>query len=97
LVEQRQHFAHLPIWNAARFATSVGLRKVRAMRQLGMRVGPGLLVLALIMLLLAGGPRLRLAFEDPGDPRPSQFEMNAEIAGLGLALVISWSKRAILR
>ena len=66
------------------------------MRRLGARVGPGLAMLALVMLLLAAGPRLQLAFEDRGDPRPRQFAVSADVAGRGLALVISWSKRARL-
>ncbi len=37
------------------------------------RFWPGVVMLALVLLLLAGGPRLHPAFDDRGDPRPRQF------------------------
>ncbi len=69
----------------------------RLVARLGTRFGPGVAMLALVVLVLAGGPRLHLAFEDRGDPRPGQFALSADVAGLGMALVISWSKRTTLR
>lgn len=58
------------------------------MGQLASRLG----VLALIaMALIAAEPRLNLAFEDRGDPRPHRFALTGEVMGKALGLVISWS------
>jgi predicted protein tyrosine phosphatase len=35
--------------------------------------------------------RLTLAFEHRADPNPRQIEIAADLAGLGLALLLSWS------
>jgi hypothetical protein len=55
------------------------------------RLGYGLSAIAAAVALLAAEPRLNLAFEDRGDPRPQQFEVSAQIAGKVLALAISWT------
>jgi hypothetical protein len=55
------------------------------------RLGYGVSALAAAATLIAAEPRLNLAFEDRGDPRPHQFEMSAQIAGKVLALAISWT------
>jgi len=57
------------------------------------RLALGLALAASIAAAAAAGPQLRLAFEDRGDPRPHQFALRAEIAGLGAGLIISWSAR----
>ena len=54
------------------------------------QLGMALLVIA---ALVAAQPRLHLALEDRGDPRPRQFAVKGEILGQALGLVISWSKR----
>ena len=41
--------------------------------------------------IVAAEPRLTLAFEDAGDPRPQRFALTGEIMGKALGLVISWS------
>lgn len=49
-------------------------------------------VLALmVMALVAAEPRLTLALEQPGDPRPQRFALTGEVMGKVLGLVISWS------
>lgn len=53
------------------------------------RLGMALLVVAAIG---ATQPRLHLALEDRGDPRPRQFAMTGEIMGQALGLVISWTQ-----
>ncbi|WP_439544851.1 hypothetical protein [Sandarakinorhabdus sp.] len=53
------------------------------------RLGMVLLVMAAVV---AAQPRLHLALEDRGDPRPRQFALTGEIMGQALGLVISWSK-----
>lgn len=53
------------------------------------QLGMALLVVAAIV---AAQPRLHLALEDQGDPRPRQFALSGEIMGQALGLVISWSK-----
>lgn len=50
----------------------------------------GLLALV-IMAIVAAEPRLSLAFEDSGDPRPQRFALTGEVMGKVLGLVISWS------
>jgi hypothetical protein len=52
------------------------------------QLGMALLVIAAIV---AAQPRLHLALEDQGDPRPRQFALSGEIMGQALGLVISWS------
>jgi hypothetical protein len=49
--------------------------------------------LALMAALVAAQPRLHLAFEDRGDPRPRQMALTGEVVGLVLGVVISWSQR----
>jgi hypothetical protein len=49
--------------------------------------------LALMAALVAAQPRLHLAFEDRGDPRPRQMAFTGEVVGLVLGVVISWSQR----
>ncbi|WP_310497878.1 hypothetical protein [Sandarakinorhabdus sp.] len=49
------------------------------------------LAIAAVAALAAAEPRLHLAFEDRGDPRPHQFSLSGEIVGLAMGLVISWS------
>ena len=57
-------------------------------RQLASRIG----LLALVaMAVVAAEPRLTLAFEDGGDPRPHRFALTGEVMGKVLGLVISWS------
>ena len=51
------------------------------------RLGMLMLVVAAIV---AAEPRLHLAFEDSGDPRPQRFALTGEIMGKALGLVISW-------
>lgn len=46
-----------------------------------------------VMLSGLGAPRLHLAFEDRGDPRPRQFALTGQIAGTCAGLIISWSQR----
>jgi hypothetical protein len=41
--------------------------------------------------LIAAEPRLTLAFEQVGDPRPKRFALTGEVMGKALGLVISWS------
>lgn len=56
--------------------------------QLASRIG----LLALVgMAVVAAEPRLTLAFEDSGDPRPQRFALTGEVMGKVLGLVISWS------
>ncbi len=52
------------------------------------RLGVLMLVVAAIV---AAEPRLTLAFEDAGDPRPQRFALTGEIMGKAMGLVISWS------
>ena len=52
------------------------------------------LMLAAAALLVAE-PRLNLAFEDAGDPRPRRMALTAEVMGKALGVVISWSERAV--
>ena len=56
--------------------------------RLASRIGVLLLVVA---ALIAAEPRLTLAFEHQGDPRPQRFALTGEVMGKMLALVISWS------
>lgn len=55
------------------------------------RLGYAVSALAAVAGLVAAEPKLHLAFEDRGDPRPHQMAMTAEIAGKVLALVVSWT------
>lgn len=48
--------------------------------------------LLIVAAIVAVQPRLHLALEDRGDPRPRQFAMTGEIMGQAMGLVISWSK-----
>lgn len=41
------------------------------------------------MALIVAKPRLTLAFERAGDPRPQRFAFTGEVMGKGLRLVIS--------
>ena len=50
----------------------------------------GLLALV-VVAVIAAEPRLKLAFEDSGDPRPHRFALTGEVMGKVLGLVISWS------
>ena len=50
-------------------------------------------VFAMVAALVAAQPRLHLAFEDRGDPRPRQMAFTGEVVGLVLGVVISWSQR----
>ena len=60
-------------------------------RQLAEQIG----MLALVMMaIIAAEPRLTLAFEDSGDPRPHRFALTGEVMGQVLGLVISWSGEA---
>jgi hypothetical protein len=63
------------------------------MRKLGNQAA-GMAMLAGAALLVAE-PRLHLAFEDQGDPRPHRMALTAEIMGKALGVVISWSERAV--
>jgi hypothetical protein len=49
------------------------------------------LVILAVMALVAAEPRLTLAFEQAGDPRPQRFALTGEVMGKALGLVISWS------
>jgi hypothetical protein len=61
----------------------------RAMiRQLASRIG---LLALVVMAIVSAEPRLTLAFEDNGDPRPQRFALTGEVMGKVLGLVISWS------
>ena len=53
------------------------------------------LAMALLAMaaIVAAEPRLHLALEDRGDPRPRQFAVTGKIMGQALGLVISWSRR----
>jgi hypothetical protein len=57
-------------------------------RTLASRIG---LVVLAVMALVAAEPRLTLAFEQVGDPRPQRFALTGEVMGKALGLVISWS------
>jgi hypothetical protein len=57
-------------------------------RTLASRIG---LVILTVMALVAAEPRLTLAFEQTGDPRPMRFALTGEVMGKALGLVISWS------
>jgi hypothetical protein len=57
-------------------------------RQLASRIG---LLALVVMAIVAAEPRLNLAFEDSGDPRPHRFALTGEVMGKVLGLVISWS------
>jgi hypothetical protein len=57
-------------------------------RALASRIG---LVILAVMALVAAEPRLTLAFEQVGDPRPKRFALTGEVMGKALGLVISWS------
>ena len=57
-------------------------------KQLKARIG--LLALAVAAIITAE-PRLELAFERAGDPRPQRFALTGEVMGRVLGLVISWS------
>jgi hypothetical protein len=61
------------------------------------RLGYGLFALAMSATVVAAGPKLHLAFEDRGDPRPRQVAISAEIAGRVLALAISWTSHHDVR
>jgi hypothetical protein len=49
------------------------------------------LLLLLVAAIVVAEPRLNLAFEDRGDPRPHRFALTGEVMGKMLGLVISWS------
>jgi hypothetical protein len=57
-------------------------------RTLASRIG---LIILTVMALIAVEPRLTLAFEQAGDPRPKRFALTGEVMGKALGLVISWS------
>ncbi len=57
-------------------------------RQIAARLG--LLAMA-AAAVIAAEPRLELAFERAGDPRPQRLAMTGEVMGKMLGLVISWS------
>jgi hypothetical protein len=64
-------------------------------RTLASRIG---LVVLAVMALGAAEPRLTLAFEQVGDPRPQRFALTGEVMGKALGLVISGSQvRALVR
>lgn len=50
----------------------------------------GLVALA-VAAVIAAEPRLTLALEQHGDPRPRQFSLSGEIMGQAMGLVIRWS------
>lgn len=56
--------------------------------QLASRIG---LLALVVMAVVAAEPRLTLAFERHGDPRPYRFALSGEVMGKMLGLVISWS------
>lgn len=56
--------------------------------QLASRIG---LLALVVMAVIAAEPRLTLAFEQHGDPRPQRFALTGEVMGKVLGLVISWS------
>lgn len=56
--------------------------------QLASRIG---LLALVVMAVVAAEPRLTLAFERDGDPRPHRFALTGEVMGKVLGLVISWS------
>ena len=56
--------------------------------QLASRIG---LMALMVAALIAAEPRLTLAFEQAGDPRPQRFALTGEVMGKALGLVISWS------
>lgn len=69
--------------------------------QLASRIG---LMALMVAALIAAEPRLTLAFEQVGDPRPKRFALTSEVMvkALGIitiGLVISWSdgRRQLLR
>jgi hypothetical protein len=57
--------------------------------QLAQRIG---LMALMVAALIAAEPRLTLASEQVGDPRPKRFALTGEVMGKALGLVISWSK-----
>ena len=57
--------------------------------QLASRIG---LIALMVASLIAAEPRLTLAFEQVGDPRPKRFALTGEVMGKALGLVISWSQ-----
>ena len=57
--------------------------------QLASRIG---LMALMVAALIAAEPRLTLAFEQVGDPRPKRFALTGEVMGKALGLVISWSQ-----
>ena len=84
LVEAGQPFVEAGRRMTAKVANAAAM----AMRRLIF----GAAVLGLLMLT-AGPQRLHLALEDRGDPRPRQVAISAEVAGLCLALIVSWTQR----
>ena len=56
--------------------------------QMASRIG---LMALMVAALIAAEPRLTLAFEQVGDPRPKRFALTGEVMGKALGLVISWS------
>ncbi len=57
-------------------------------RELIERLG---MLVVIASAVIAAEPRLHVALEDTGDPRPHRFALNGEIMGKVLGLVISWS------
>jgi hypothetical protein len=56
--------------------------------QLASRIG---LMALMVAALIAAEPRLTLAFEQVGDPRPKRFALTGEVMGKALGMMISWS------
>ena len=61
----------------------------------GHRRTVALLLGALALVAVSGGKsaQLKLAMEDRADLNPRQVSLGAELAGLGLGIVVSWSER----
>ena len=49
--------------------------------------------LALAAMATNGGARLTLAMHDRADPNPHQVQIAAEVAGVALALLVTWTER----
>ena len=54
----------------------------------------GVAALLLLMVAWDGEAKLNLAFEDRADPNPRQMQIAAEVAGLCLGLLVSWTSEA---